>query len=709
MLIDLHCHTKATKQGDNRGRNVSSSIFKSKIEEAGVSIVGITNHNHFDNDQYLELKDAVEETTQVWPGVELDIAGIDDDYHMLLIASPLGADSFRQKLETLFDGAAPDDFNCTFENVWALFGQEDAIFIPHCHSKRPCVSERDIEYIQGLVNDDWRVFYEPSSLTTVGIWANHGRNMILGSDVCDWNEYESSKFSTLRLPVDSFEQFCLLAQRDQGVIQTLLDQKSSRSITVYPHADINVDIPVYEDINVIFGQKGTGKSEILKSLKLYCEERNQSLVYYAGGEKILAFDKLLETAEMDRDTSLFGRENCSKEISYVCKWSDEAPTAIKKYLDWGLTRGNNRKRERFKIAEGRNISEYDNNAYLTARGDYKIIEDFTESVRARNFSTYLDREENSKLEELLGKMATNAHELVLGEYFEWKAIELANKGLATIKQSADKKSNTQSRPGSTGFQALARERVKLAKALSKINQSISSNEHTEDEYLGTLEDKGELRIVSKYRYLCASSQTAEFDGGIRALRKASDKLQTAVDMVFTAENPTSLQNFIEELKSAGVTDTSSFVGLSKFIILADSKEVYEPSDGEKGVLLLEKQLLENADWYLIDEPELGMSNLYINSVIRPRLQDLAKARKTVVVVTHNANLAVRTLPYSSVYREHVCGTDFRTFIGNPFTNDLVDCSDDSNRKSWAACSMTTLEGGREAFYCRKEIYEAGKK
>lgn len=52
MKIDLHCHTKATKQGDGEGRNVNLELFKEKIADAEVKIVAITNHNVFDYQQF---------------------------------------------------------------------------------------------------------------------------------------------------------------------------------------------------------------------------------------------------------------------------------------------------------------------------------------------------------------------------------------------------------------------------------------------------------------------------------------------------------------------------------------------------------------------------------------------------------------------------------------------------------------------------------
>lgn len=75
------------------------------------------------------------------------------------------------------------------------------------------------------------------------------------------------------------------------------------------------------------------------------------------------------------------------------------------------------------------------------------------------------------------------------------------------------------------------------------------------------------------------------------------------------------------------------------------------------------RLRDDADAYFLDEPELGMGNSYIDTDIRPLISNLAKQRKYVVVATHNANIAVRTLPYMSTFElmkmehtKHILGT-----------------------------------------------------
>lgn len=104
MKIDLHCHTKSTKQGDGDGRNVSLELFKEKISNADVKIIAITNHNLFDLEQYNVFSNAVSDYCQVWPGIEIDVDGKNNKYHLIIIANPDNVELFSKKVEQLFHG-----------------------------------------------------------------------------------------------------------------------------------------------------------------------------------------------------------------------------------------------------------------------------------------------------------------------------------------------------------------------------------------------------------------------------------------------------------------------------------------------------------------------------------------------------------------------------------------------------------------------------
>lgn len=174
--------------------------------------------------------------------------------------------------------------------------------------------------------------------------------------------------------------------------------------------------------------------------------------------------------------------------------------------------------------------------------------------------------------------------------------------------------------------------------------------------------------------------------------------------IFDDNLATYLDGLNTECKENSIKSVKPFLGRSKQIVTSDGVE-YSPSNGEKGILLLQQTLYEDADAYFLDEPELGMGNLYIDTDIRPIISDLAKRRKYVVVATHNANIAVRTLPYMSIFRTHENGV-YRTYVGNPFDDRLVNIDDQDDVRSWTEESMHSLEGGRDAFYERRDIYES---
>jgi len=115
MKIDLHCHTKAIKKGDGIGRNVTPDLFKSKIEDADIKIVAITNHNAFDINQYRALSSAVEGLCQVWPGVEIDVLEPESKrWHLIVVVNPKEVESFSANVNILFKDDKLEEFSGCF-------------------------------------------------------------------------------------------------------------------------------------------------------------------------------------------------------------------------------------------------------------------------------------------------------------------------------------------------------------------------------------------------------------------------------------------------------------------------------------------------------------------------------------------------------------------------------------------------------------------
>ena len=75
-----------------------------------------------------------------------------------------------------------------------------------------------------------RVLKEATNAISAGIYISHVHPSIYGSDIHDWSKYneEASKLPELRFPVESFQHFCLLLEKDATTISTILDKKPQK-------------------------------------------------------------------------------------------------------------------------------------------------------------------------------------------------------------------------------------------------------------------------------------------------------------------------------------------------------------------------------------------------------------------------------------------------------------------------------------------------
>lgn len=705
MKIDLHCHTKATKKGDGDARNVTPELFQEKVANADVKIVAITNHNHFDLEQYYTLRDSVKDFCQVWPGVEIDVQG-KTKWHLIVVSNPENAMLFNAQVAGLFIGKNLNKCALTMEEVFGALNTCDVIYIPHYH-KSPGIKEDDRKRLSELVGDDARIFLELSNHRSLGVYTNYGYRSIIGSDVKDWNKYDQCDFAELKLPVESFSQFCLLAKRDETIVETLLNKKQSLTLIGKPHESVSVEIKLYQDVNVFFGPKGTGKSELIKSLLGGVSSRGLSCVSYIAQERGEEFRRLTSTAGMERDITKVGASLCDEEFSIISNWKDTNATPFEQYINWYQTRENSANKQRMKITEATTLSFTKTDKYNQHRSDKDLIRGVSEDIEKIDLDEYLSENQRTNLKKILKQLESYIISARQKDLIDEHSTKLANKTIAKIKEHADRSTDTVSKPSATGLNEYAENRVVLLNAVTVILENLLLPECNEKEYLGELEDKGKIFINYRYRFLQPSgSYTKEFDSsiGINRLKDIVAALKSIRDNIFADDMASKIEELNQKLQDADITSIKPFLGISKFICDENGEE-YTASNGEQGILLLQRALQKDADAYFLDEPELGMGGSYIDASIRPLIVNLARRRKYVVVATHNANIAVRTLPYTSIFRTHENG-QYLTYIGNPFNDALVNIEDQNDVRSWAEECLHTLEGGNDAFYERRDIYES---
>lgn len=710
MKIDIHVHTKKTKTGDSENRNISCSTFVEKIKATEIKILAITNHNHFDIEQYREFVKGTKDICQIWPGVELDISEDNRRGHLLIIVSPDNDELLSQKMNKLLRGTTEDKFTISIYDTFKNFDELDPVYIPHYYIKKPSLLDEDIDKLCSLVKNKNRVIKEATNSISAGIYISHGHKSIYGSDVQNWGDYIqlSNELPELRLPVESYGQFCLLLEKDEPTINTLLNQKRHDLVEIAPfETDKTIKLNLYNDINILFGSKGTGKTEILHAISQYYNTNGlKTSVYESSTEKI---DDVYDLKGNDLNIKLedINVDICSSEISHLKSAIEENITSLSNYVLFFSTQMTNQKANSIMVKDfmnedigllNRKISDID--------GVCDKLDKFTEYIKLNSsFNEIIDKKLFKELYNVLTQISGIISREREKRFIDLKSTEMFNQLIKIFNEEIAKKTGKPSKPIETGFYKYASNRIKIELSVNKIIENMNRKIYLPDEYVGNLGVKGNL--------YCKTEIIIQ-DGTI-----SSSKFNT-----FKKINKTPIKEFAKKIKeiSECLYCENLFEKISDLVMISGGEEIkdmddlilfrryftinniiYNPSNGESSMLLLHNELSKDKEIYLLDEPEKSLGNDYINDVIVPMLKEKAKMGKKVIIATHDANIAVRTLPYNSIYRKHEINK-YSTYIGNPFINNLVNINNNTDFLNWKEISMKTLEGGRDAFGERGKIY-----
>ena len=277
-----------------------------------------------------------------------------------------------------------------------------------------------------------------------------------------------------------------------------------------------------------------------------------------------------------------------------------------------------------------------------------------------------------------------------------------------MKNICQTKSGINQLPSYTGLLNTFCDCVKLQNNVTKIKKILNEDYKSKKTKLGDLNEKGPI-YLEKIIYINPQKaknvtlrKNAKYT--ITDLRNANEYLNTIEESSFTLEKGDVISKLNNLMENNNISSLKDFIGVKSRIVNSNNEE-YKPSNGEQSMLLLANTLVdESKNIFILDEPELSVGPKYINDIIVPRLIELSKLNKIIIVSTHDANIGVRTLPLLSVYREYSGNGKYLTYVGNPFTNTLINYKDEKDKCNWAEKCMTTLEGGKYAFIERGEIY-----
>ena len=497
MKIDIHVHTKKTKQGDAATREIDAKRFHEIISSTEVKIVAITNHNVFDSAQYKEFVEAVGDDFQIWPGVELDVLEDGRRGHLIVVVSPEHANQLEEIIVTVSKDTSPDNFNISISDVISNFDQLNPLYIAHYRQKKPDLLDKDIEYIVANTLNKNRVLKEATNAVSAGIFISHGHASIYGSDIHNWDKYQSysKHLPDLRLPVESFDQFCLLLDKDQRAIETLLDKKHSEKIQIKPFKDdLPLELIVYDDINIFFGSKGTGKSDILTAIANYYRNKGIGCRKFEAGSVKLEEIYDLGGKNLQIDLLDYGIDYCNKEIELIKNVHEVSITSLSRYKQFFSESLKNKKAKRIKIKDFSrlNTQRFEREFENIQISDSKVRE-FKEFIeQSVVVKEILSEEKIDTLISILTEVVQGLEEKSFEKFKNEKTAHLFNGIIEKFKEEVARKTGTPTKPSGTGFREYAINRIKIEVAAKTILENINKKIESSEEYVGSLDDKGEL-------------------------------------------------------------------------------------------------------------------------------------------------------------------------------------------------------------------------
>jgi predicted ATPase len=720
MKIDLHCHTKKAKSSEDK-REVSFALFKEKITQAKVQIVAITNHNMFSEEQFDEFSSKMTEVLFL-PGIELDVVGNKSGKtvqgHIIVIVDPKNKNQFVNIVNQKCT-CSPDVFTISEDDFCMSFGQiKNSIIM--CHYKKDKeITIEDFNYIKTKIDFTNVALLEPSNARKAGIIINSvNAGSWFGSDHHDWNNYPGTsgfeKLPDCLFNITEYNSLLSLLKNNQDAVllNTFLNRKGPEEISIAPFSDLSLNLRLYKDVNVVFGGKATGKTEILKSIESKFIELGKKVSSFYAEEKKDELSKLLDYTPTDSELVSLKKNGCDEDFLIISKWTWMELPSLSKFYVAKQNEQTSAIIKKAKIVNAKFVDLLNDEKYKDEKEELKKVKVKIEEVSSLKMNDVLSETDEIQLKSLLNKLRIGKINAVISTYFDYISKYLEKYTIEFIGNKITNMQGTIKAPSSFGLTQLYNEQKKIDCALSNIRNRLDFSVILPKIRIGTLPGKGDVFRITRIGY---KSQTK------------SEHKEFSRKMLFGSFKQADVVNFEKLLKNSFVCKTieeyfSSIESLKQHIIANKISSLYDfvnytnmymtekiadfkPSNGEGSILLVNMKINDNSsDVYILDEPDLGMGADYINSQLIPDIIYQSKQNKTIIISTHEPNMVVRTHPYCCVYREEVGSNLYETYTGSSFEENLQNVRDSTITKKFADTCIDKCEGGESAIKERERTY-----
>ena len=282
----------------------------------------------------------------------------------------------------------------------------------------------------------------------------------------------------------------------------------------------------FNDLTVIFGQKGTGKSCILRAIaKHYSERGIEAKVYESASDRL---DELFDIKGKDLSINLNSHNinYCSDEIDALRRSSEVPITALSKYLAYFASKTTNRRAKTLllKDIEPEEESSPKRQFHEFRRAVETTKEFLTFLSEDASLKEEFDEEELGTVTRILSGVLDRLRSREWTNFSDWKQICLLNAAIALVRNEIERKTGTPAKPTTTGFRNYSMNRIRIEVSAAAIVKSVDTTIPMGTEPIGNLgSHKGNLQLRTEFKFQDGSITDGSLSVIASGVRKGSQK------------------------------------------------------------------------------------------------------------------------------------------------------------------------------------------
>lgn len=673
--LDLHIHT--IQSISDRPFEFSINKLKSYVTEMKIDGIAITNHNIFDKEQFLDIKEELFDSCVVLPGIEIDL-GINSRGHIICICPDDDLEDFSTKCNNISQKINKKSDYITYDEFKGIFTDlKKYLWIPH-YDKSPILEQEIINNMKGNITCG-----EVGSVKKFLYNQKNNERLIpvLFSDLRPVEDLlcfptRQTYFDIDEISIPSIKKSLL----DRKHV-SLTEDEGNKEFFILP------DLKISTGLNVMIGERSSGKTHTL----------NEIYQAYDNVKYIKQFS-LIET-DPEKSAKKFTDTITQKRISFSEDYLEQFKNAVNTVKDISI-REDQDKIEQYISSLKKYATETDR-MDLYAKStlyseDLFPIRNFERIKKLINaIETLLDAREYRKIIDKhieYGALVNLFKELITAyrsEYLLSLKEEWVNKLIKSVKQSLRNRSATTEIAEVDLYECqMNKKKVERFNTLADMIM--------QDKVISTQEIEGYIIQAQKRRF-----------NGAKELKEFSNKRDVKFSEAISSYNNNPYEYLIKLKNMNELPDTDYYKYFACIDYQVLNKYGFKVSGGERAEFNLLQEINDayKYDIMLVDEPESSFDNIFLKTKVNHIIKEISEVMP-VIIVTHNNTVGASIKPDYLIYTKRIPDNGnvvYKRYCGLPSSKTLKSTFGEEIPN--INVIMDCLEAGQDTYDERKKNYE----